>query len=248
MAADPIAKWLAHRVRVETPRLRLFCFPYAGAGASIYRLWYRGLPEDVEVCPVELPGRETRFAEAPLEDVTAIVDGAMNALAPLLVEPHALFGHSLGALVVFELARALRTAGVPPPLHLVVSAHRAPHLPLRRARLHELHPDELVARMYALGGTPAEVLENEELVELIAPLLRADFRAAETYRMEQQPPLESPILACGGSEDPHVPSSDLEAWSSHTRAGFALRMFPGNHFFCHSSREPLVAAVRSVLS
>jgi medium-chain acyl-[acyl-carrier-protein] hydrolase len=142
----------------------------------------------------------------------------------------------MGALIGFELARALRAAGEPGPVHLIVSGFRAPHLPDRHPAVHELPDDELVARLRRLGGTPPEVLREPELLELMLPLLRADLGICETYRYEAGEPLDCSLTAFGGVEDREVNREELSAWESHGRGPFALHMFPGGHFFLQTAQ------------
>jgi medium-chain acyl-[acyl-carrier-protein] hydrolase len=222
-------------------RLRLFCFPYAGGGASIYTSWPRSLPADVEVCAVQPPGREQRIAEAPFSHVDPLVESAAEALAPFLDVPFAFFGHSKGALVGFELIRRLRRDGLPLPLAFFPSGRRAPHLPARERPIHALPEDEFRDGLRRLGGTPEVLLEHPELMELFSPLLRADFAVSETYTPREEPPLEMPIAAFGGVRDEDVLPADVEAWGRYTTGAFATHMFPGDHFFIRHDQEAVLA-------
>jgi surfactin synthase thioesterase subunit len=232
MTAAPAPGWIAYlRPRPEA-RLRLVCFPYAGGGASVYRGWQEALPGFIEVWPVQPPGREGRIREAPLTSVDALVDGFLDAHArDLEAAPYALFGHSMGATLAHETALRLVRRGGPPPLHLAVSARRAPHRPEHHPPIHDLPEDEFRAELRRLNGTPQEVLDHPELMDLIGPMLRADFTLIETYRPGDTPPLDAPITAYGGLADPDVPRDDLEAWSECTRRRFRVGIFPGDHFF-----------------
>ncbi len=174
-------------------RARLFCLAHAGGGASFFRPWAAALPSHIELCAVQLPGREQRFAEPCFEALEPLLDALIPALTPLFDWPFALFGHSLGALVAFELARRLEAAGTP-PLGLAASAFRAPHLPAER-RLSELPDTEFVAEIAGLGGMPGELLDHPELLETILPALRADFAIAERYRFAPGPKLAVPVAA-----------------------------------------------------
>ena len=225
------------------PVLRLFCFPYAGGGASVFHPWARVLPPRVELVAVQPPGREGRLAEAPFADVLALVEAMEPALAPYLDRPFACFGHSNGALMAFELTRRLRRLGRPLPVHLFVAGKPAPHCPIREPHIHALPEEQFVAELRALGGTPEEILQHREIMELITPLLRADFSLGETYRYSAQPPLEVPITAFGGLLDREVSQAEMEAWGEHTSAAFRLRMFPGDHFFLNADRDALLAEI-----
>ena len=234
--------WISFRKPGREARLRLFCFPYAGAGAVIFRTWSDDLPGDVEVCPVQLPGRGTRLMEPPFTQLPPLVEALAEALVPLLDKPFAFFGHSLGALVSFELARRLRSQYGVHPARLFVSASRAPQVPHRGPPAHTLPEKDFLAELQRLNGTPSELLEHEELMEIMLPLLRADFAVYETYVYSTELPLNCPISAFGGLQDRNVNNSDLEAWRAQTSGSFSLRMFPGDHFFL---RQPLFLRVLS---
>lgn len=236
--------WIAHSRPNPRARLRLFCFPFAGGSAAIYRGWSERLPADVEVLPVELPGRASRFRDTPFRRLDEMVAKLAEALAPELDRPYAFFGHSMGALISFELARLLRRQGAEGPLRIFVSARRAPHFPADDDPVHALPEPEFIARLRELNGTPEEVLEHPELMQMMIPLLRADFEVNETYRFEGGEPLDCPISALGGLGDEEVTREHLEGWRQHTRRAFSLRMFPGDHFFlAHADRDALLQAV-----
>lgn len=225
--------------RVPRPgaALRLFCFPHAGGGAVAFRDWVRHLPEAVELCPVQLPGRETRLQEPPFGRIAPLVAAACEALLPYLDRPFAFYGHSMGALVSFELARRLRRVGRKLPEMLLVSGRAAPHLPPDRRSLHELPEAELLAELRDLDGTPAEVLDSRELMELMLPTLRADFAVCETYTFSPDAPLSCPIVAFGAADDPEVGRERLAGWGLHTTESFELEILRGGHFFPYSTES-----------
>jgi surfactin synthase thioesterase subunit len=235
---DPGAR---RRTRTEQGRLRLFCFPYAGSGTSIYRGWAAAITQAIEVWPVALPGREHRLAESPIDDIRLLAAAVGDELGRALEPPFALFGHSMGALLAFELARHLRRQGRPGPRCLIVSAHRAPHLPDGQDRIHDKPTSEFLQELRQLNGTSAGVLGDRELVELLLPVLRADFKAAELYRYAEEPPLRCPIVAYGGTRDGMIAEAQIAAWHAHTDGGFAQRMFDGDHFYIQTKREELIA-------
>jgi medium-chain acyl-[acyl-carrier-protein] hydrolase len=220
--------------------LRLFCFPYSGAGAQIYYPWAEMLPKSLEVCPVQLPGRESRLSEPPFTQLAPLVKELVPAILPHLNKPFAFFGHSMGALVSFELARRLRREHGLSPVHLFVSGHGAPHLPDREPAIHDLPEPEFVAKVRSLNGMPEEILNHDELMELLVPILRADFTLCGTYTFRPDAPLDCPISALGGLQDEHVPRRDLEAWQEHTDGPFSVRMFPGDHFYLNADRPLLL--------
>lgn len=233
---EPTDRWIQRPRPRPGARLRLFCLAHAGGGASTFRGWADALPASVEVCPVQLPGREDRVAERPFERIDPLVEALAGAVLRRDDLPFAVFGHSNGALIGFELARRLRRAGEPQPVHLFASGRRAPDVPSRTRPTHQLPDDEFLAELRALGGIPEQVLAHPELLALVLPLLRADVTLTETYEFREEPPLELPITAYTGLDDPRAAREEVEAWSRHTARAFAVRTFPGGHFFIFSER------------
>jgi surfactin synthase thioesterase subunit len=231
--------WFIRFSRGDTAGLRLFCFSYAGSGASTFRGWSGGLPPDVDVWAAQLPGRETRVAEPPLRRMRQLVDALYDAIGKLLDVPYAFFGHSMGALVAYELARRLRSAGAPEPAHLFLAAFRAPQLPNPNIKIYHL-PDEVLRTVLRKEGTPQQVLENEELMRALLPTLRADFELCDTYEYRAEPPLRMPVSVFGGHQDVRVGRSDLEPWRLQAGGPFRLTMIPGSHFFLHSAQDLLL--------
>ncbi|MEU8196215.1 alpha/beta fold hydrolase [Microbispora amethystogenes] len=229
------------------PALRLFCLPYAGGSAATYVEWQTLLPDDVEICPVELPGRRSRWHEGAFSDMEPLVDALVDALAGELDRPYALFGHSMGALVAFELARALRRTGLSQPRTLFVSAGHAPQLPQLHAPIHDQSDEQVVARLRAMGGLTDEICSEPELLDLLLPFIRADFTVVETYRYRAEPPLACPIVAFAGAEDQEVPPSRMDAWEEQTAMRFAKEIVPGGHFFLRESWPQLVEMIRGAL-
>ncbi len=242
-APPALGLWIAGPRPNPRARLRLFCFPYAGGSALMFRTWSDALPADVEVCPVQLPGRSPRLMERPFTEVSSLSRVLAEALASLLDKPFAIFGHSLGALVGFELARQLRKQHDVNPVRLFVSAGCAPQVPRRRSPIHTLPAKEFLTEVRRLKGIPTEVLEHEELMEVILPLLQADFALYENYVYSIEPPLNCPISAFGGLRDDTVNQSDLEAWRDQTTASFSLRMLQGDHLFLNTTQPLLVQMI-----
>jgi len=209
----------------------------------IFRTWSNALPADVEVCPVQLPGRSTRLMERPFTELSPMIQVLSQALSPLLDKPFAFYGHSLGALVGFELARQLRRQCGVNPARLFFSASRAPQISHRDRPIHALPAEEFIGEVRRLNGTPREVLEHEELMAIMLPLLRADFAMYETYVYSTEPPLNCPISIFGGLQDRTISYSDLEAWREQTTASFSLRMLPGDHFFLNTTQPLLLQMI-----
>jgi medium-chain acyl-[acyl-carrier-protein] hydrolase len=234
-AAGRTARWfkvLSEGRGAQTTRL--FCFPFAGGGASAFAKWASGFPPHVSVCSIQYPGREDRWGEPPFASLEALVEALAEALAPHLTGRFALLGHSFGALVAYELTRALQRQGRPTPLRLFVSGARAPHLPPKEP-IHELPERDFLKKLCEFNGMPDEVLRNTDLLLAVLPIIRADFRLFEQYRFGDATPLPVPISAFGGASDASVPIADLLAWSSRTSKVFRSRFLEGHHFFLFDS-------------
>jgi medium-chain acyl-[acyl-carrier-protein] hydrolase len=238
MKADA-PSWLAfHKVNPQAA-LRLFCFHYAGGSAQVFQTWHDLLPT-VEVCPVQLPGRGNRIKEGSISRIVPLVEQLAREISPKLDMPYAFFGHSMGALVCFELARLLRRERGSKPAHLFVSGRHAPQLPDTSPPVHNLPDEEFIERLRDYNNTPEAVLRHPELMGLMLPFLRADFELCETYVYQPDAPFDCPLTAFGGLGDGGLRREALEAWREHTTGQFSLRMFPGEHFFINDSRPLLL--------
>jgi medium-chain acyl-[acyl-carrier-protein] hydrolase len=242
---------LPFRRVLAQPQRRLVCVPYGGGSASVYRRWSEPMAPAVEVCAVELPGHGVRFAEAAVSDMAALCDGLTDAIAPLFDGVAvALFGHSMGARVAFELARRFdgRVA------HLFVSGASAPAGPPRlgapddRRSTAELSDDELKQRMRALGGTPSLILDDDKLMTRVLPVVRADFQLVEAYRIEPQVRVACPITVFAGSEDPIASPVAAAGWERRTTGAFRAIELAAGHFFLESHRGLLLAEIARDLS
>ncbi|MEM8931654.1 MAG: alpha/beta fold hydrolase [Acidobacteriota bacterium] len=243
VSRSPNSPWFQIRSATTDARLRLFCFPYAGGGASVYRTWRDALPNSVQVVPIQLPGRESRLREPAFRRMEALIASLDGAIRPLLDRPYAFFGHSLGASIAYELARTIEASGAKGPVRLITSGRRPPHLPQIKEPIHDLPDDAFVDALRDLEGTPDEALANAELMQLLMPLLRADFELVESYSdtwQDDRPQVSCPVTAFGGLRDRDVPREDVEAWSRYGEP-FRLRMFQGGHFFLNDeATRPLV--------
>jgi len=229
-------------------RLRLFCFPYAGGGTAVFRNWSRELGPQIAVTPALLPGREIKLREPLYTKLEPLIEQLASHIAPYLDRPFALFGHSMGAVIAFELARRVRLQHGVEPDHLFISAKNAPHLSAINRRRHDLPEPEFLQMLERMNGTPREVLENLELREIIVPLLRADFAVCDTYSYVPDLPLKCPITVLGGEEDNQVSLRALEGWVEQTTGDFRLHMLPGDHFFINHAPLKVLDVVNKTLT
>jgi medium-chain acyl-[acyl-carrier-protein] hydrolase len=239
--------WFYRPLDTGSAEVRLFCFPYAGAGPNIFRRWARLLPPSVEVSGVALPGRAFRLDERPRDRLGPLADELVSVLLERPAGPFAFFGHSFGGLLCFEVARRLQRLGAPLPAELIVSACPPPHLMPAEPLVHRLPDRAFKERLRELGGTPAPVLECPELMDLLLPVLRADLTAFETHDHDPGPPLHIRMTIFGGASDPLVDEGTLDGWRLHTCERFAVHVFPGDHFFLHSDEQAVVATVAATL-
>lgn len=235
-----ITPWLSCPRPNREAQLRLFCFPYAGGGDHVFRAWADQLPI-VETYLIQLPGRGRRLWERPFTNLTELNKALAEAIVPYLDKPFIFFGHSMGAMISFELARELRRGRLE-PMQMFVSACHAPQIPDSNI-IHDLPESKLIKELERLNGTPREVLENPELLSIVLPTLRADCMITETYVYKNEPPLSCPITVFGGLQDPLVTREELEAWREQTGGLFSLRMLEGDHFFLHSSEQLLLSTL-----
>jgi len=238
--------WIKYFTPNPYAQLRLFCFPYAGGSAAIFRDWHRELPKTIEVCPIELPGRGSRMREPLFEELSFLIEALGEGLHPYLDKPYALFGHSFGALVSFEFACYCREHYHRLPHCLLVSGRQAPHLP-DLSPMHALPKENFIQEIERLNGTPKEIMRNPEMIELLLPILRADLKIDETYEYKPKPPLEIPLTVFGGEGDSEANRTQLEAWSQHGSREFSLQMFPGDHFFINTARLHLLQTLSQKL-
>lgn len=222
------------RPRAEAA-IRLFCFHHAGGGSSLFRPWAAGLASYAEVVLVELPGRENRRDEPLKHSLDEVIDELLPAIVGLLDKPCVLFGHSMGALLVLELARRLQAAGQGASLKkLFFSACHPPHLP--RRTISQLPDAEFLRTLESMGGTPANVLAHADLMAMFLPILRADFSICESSSDYPAPLLSCPIVVYGGIDDA-ISLDDLASWRRYGGASFQMKLFPGSHFYLKTHRS-----------
>lgn len=228
-------------------KLRLFCLPYAGGNAMVFRTWANHLPSTIEVCPLELPGRGRQMTLPPHTQMQPLVREIAENINPYLDKPFAIFGHSMGGLVSFELTRLLKSNYNLTPLHLFISARNAPQVPPTRRPIYNLPDAEFWQEILKYNGTPDNLMENKDIIELFLPIIRADFTVLDTYIYSPQPAFDFPLTVFAGLEDKSFANYELEAWQEHTTADFCLQMFQGDHFFLRSHEKLLLKTIAEKL-
>lgn len=234
-------EWVRRFHPCTHPRARLVCFPHAGGSASYFFPMSRAMAPSVEVLCLQYPGRQDRRTEPCLDSVAVFADEAAAVLAPWTDLPLVLFGHSLGANIAFETARRLQAAGTEIG-GLFASGRRGPTTE-RDERVHQLPDDGLLAELRRLSGSSNAVLGDHEMVRMILPALRADYRAAETYRHSPGETLRCPVTVLVGDSDPKVTVDEAHDWAEHTTGAFDLTVFPGGHFFLQDHQEQIIATI-----
>jgi len=246
VAASVNSAWIRRFHPAPDAGTRLVCFPHAGGSATYYFPVSRALSPAVDVLAIQYPGRQDRRAEPCVDDLRTLADRVVDELRGWVDRPVTLFGHSLGATLAFEVAVRLRREGVT-PLGLFASGRRAPcrH---RDERVHLFDDDGLVADLKRLSGTDSQMLDDDEVLRMILPATRSDYRAAETYRYQPAPPLDCPIVALVGDDDPQVSIDEARSWGEHTTAGFDLRVFPGGHFYLNTHAPAVLRVITEHIS
>ncbi|MGZ9225821.1 MAG: thioesterase II family protein [Anaerolineales bacterium] len=241
-------RWVSCPRPNPTARLRLFFFPYAGAGSTLYNAWTRLFSPEIEIYLVHLPGRDKRIRETPFIKFPPLAEALSQALVRYLDRPFSFFGHSMGGLVSFEVARQLRRHYALTPVHLFISGRWAPHIPDARPKLQQLPEKEFLAAIESrYGELPRVVLEDQELLKLFLSILRADLTLLENYQYTTEAPLECPISVFGGAQDSNVSREELLAWRDQTTSHFDLKMFPGAHFFIQDAKPGIAQAINADL-
>ncbi|MER7048436.1 thioesterase II family protein [Streptomyces jumonjinensis] len=244
--SDDPGRWLRNFTPSPGARLRMVCFPHAGGAATAYHPMSVALSPEIDVLAVQYPGRQDRLSESCVDSIPELVD----LLVPLLIaqtdhRPLALFGHSMGATVAFEIARRLeREPGTGGPAILFLSGRRAPHFK-RNDYVHLRDDQGVLKEVQLLGGSATAALSNPELLSMVLPAIRSDYRAVETHVHVPGPPLRCPVVALTGDADPRADTPSVEAWRDYTEGPFASHVFPGGHFFLNDRADEVHSTVRS---
>lgn len=228
--------------------LRLFCFTYAGGNAEVYHGWTDYLPENVEMIAIQYPGRMKRVNEKPFTRMTELVKSIAEEIKPYINKPFAFMGHSMGALIAYELARHNRNMGYPMPRHLFLAARKAPHIQNVHPHIHKMSTEECISIIRSYDAVPEAVINNKELFALILPVIKGDFEMIETWEYEEDS-LETPITAFGGINDTLANRQDMEAWKRFTTSDFKTYIFPEKHFFIHNEevKKTMIAIISKTL-
>lgn len=237
------SRWIVSHPTGTEPAIRLFCLPYSGGGASLFASWPMWLPPWIEVCALQLPGRENRAGEPPIADMAELVAALLAEIAPLRDRPYAIFGQSLGALVGFELVRETLRTSAPLPSSLLVASWMPPHLPIPIPRRRELSIEQFVTFLQQFSNLPSQLVNNRAFVAKILPMLRADYTLIENYVFREAAPLACPIVAFGGRTDALLPPETLAAWGRHTAGAFTNTQFEGGHFFVQEDPGTVLLAL-----
>jgi len=240
-------QWFACPKPNPKAETRLFFFPYAGGAPSAFHKWCKELPDNIEALIVHYPGRGSRYKEPPIKELSILVENIYQAIQPFLDKPFAFFGHSMGGIIAFELAQVLKQNNSPQPIALFMSACGVPHIPNPNQPIHSLSDIEFLQSVKDLNGTPSEILDQPELMQLLLPTLRADFELIETYQFASTSPINCPIFAFGGLDDPRVSRERIEAWAIHTNSHFEANFFEGDHFFINAAKESVTQQILSSL-
>ena len=245
--SSPTTPWLMPFSREQNGRIRLFFFPHAGGGASTFFQWSKLLPEGVTSYAVQLPGRETRLRDTLHRRIDTVVQSLAQALPPFLERPYVFWGHSMGALLSYEVAQRLQQLGLPLPQRLIVSGMNAPHVPYADPHIHHLPEAEFVSALEELNGTSPAILQNAELRSLVLPMLRADFQMVESYAYQEAAPLTCPITILDAVEDEKTDEAGLQEWQKQSTELLELFTFSGNHFFLYDHQPKLVNTLGNLL-
>lgn len=233
--------WVKQPAPNSTARMRLFCFSYAGGSASVFKKWPNYLSNEIEMCAIQLPGREGRFSEKAYTELSQLIDALVKELIPYMDRPFVFYGHSMGTLIAFELARKLRRLDQQGPEHIFVSGRCAPQTDDPEVPLHKLSDKDFIEGLRRYNGTPEAVFNDKDIMALLVPLIRADFTVCETYSYYHEEPLDCPISAYAGEDE--ISKRYIDDWAIQTSHSFKAEIFPGDHFFINTHQKQFVSAI-----
>ncbi len=240
--------WFLRISRTSAPSLRLFCFPFAGSSASLFRPWIEALPEQVEIMAVQLPGRENRLREPCVHDMDEIMEKLGPEIEACLDLPFVFFGHSLGSLVAYELLRRLEDRGRQRAELFIASGGLAPHTCIAPAEPLRLTPDQILQDLRRISPTHGALFNDREVLTLMLPMLQADFEIYANYQYRERAPLRTPVVAIRGAADTYITYQSQLEWKQHTDRQFAFHTIPGTHLFMVDSPRALLALVNVYLT
>jgi surfactin synthase thioesterase subunit len=241
------SKWFVIPKPNPTASKTLICLPYAGGSASIYTSWADFLPNHVELVSIQPPGRANRMMETAIDNMAELVSELSLAITSIIQKPYVIFGHSLGSRVAFELIRSLKDLNQRQPDHFIASGNRPPHLQMQEKRLSELPKEKFFEELVNLDGTPREILQNQKLMALYEPILRADFKIGDDYRYQSEKKLECPTSIFGGLDDTGVSLEHLHQWQIHFDLPINIQQFNGDHFYLDNARDELLMSINKIL-
>lgn len=238
---------LKYVLKVVIDMIKLFCFPYAGGTSAIYAKWRRYISKNINLCPIELAGRGQRY-EAPLYNtLNEVIEDVYSIIKNDIDDNYAFFGHSMGCLVAYELAHKIRKLGKNSPYHIFFSGKSAPHSEKVSRNIYNLPDEEFKSEILSLGGTPKEILEQQELLDIFLPILRADFKVNDTYKyIEPDKKLDCNITVINGKED-DMSLSDIVGWKQHTSGDCKIYMMDGGHFYLNDKYEDIIKIINHTL-
>ncbi len=243
-----VSPWITCYAPRPDATTRLICIPHGGGGPQSYKAWAEQLPEHIEVLALSFPGRGSRHGEAAIHSMPQLADEITEALKPYLNKPYVLFGHSVGALVAYEVACRIQATGLMQPMRLIVSAHETPENSHTDSPMYTLSDSELLDKIGELGLVPDNALQNTELAQFILPALRADFELSETYVYQPGKALSAPITATLGSADPLLDKNAMQLWETYTAEAFSLRCYDGDHFYTVSAEQQVLDDIAAELA
>jgi medium-chain acyl-[acyl-carrier-protein] hydrolase len=239
--------WFIPFKQVKDANIRLFCFHYGGGSASMFRQWPKDLIDGAELLAIQLPGREERFNEPLLNNIIQVVDNLCSNFNNYVDKPFVIFGHSIGALVAFEFVRALRKKGMSQPKHLIVSGAKAPQISLNKQPIHDLPDAKFIEELRKYNGIPNDIVEDEDIMAIFMPIIRADFCISETYKYINEEALTSPMTVLGGLNDNTFYQEDLLKWKEQTKSIFKYYLLSGDHFFINTSYKEVIKIINQIL-